>query len=163
MFWKKQQEKRTEGIAWFSYSVLLPERTEDENEMTVMGNFTIKNTGNTPLHHPYICLRIKPRQSIRLGGKIGALTHTALMIDGTNAGGWQYIHENWKQRVMESGEHWLKPNGIDTIMPNETITFSHEGQISLHREEKHAAIEGFFYSDEFKDGLPALNSIMINF
>ncbi len=163
MFWKKREQERTEGIAWFSYTVILPEIAEEENEITVIGNFTFKNLGNTNLHHPIICMRIKPIQDVRLGGKIGAMSHTALSIDGTNAEAWQYTHEDWKKKIVETGEHWLKPIHSQEIAPNNTVTFSHELHILTDKKEKYVNIEGFFYCDEMKDGLATLNNILINF
>ncbi|MBB6445216.1 hypothetical protein [Bacillus benzoevorans] len=163
MFWKKKEQERTEGIAWFSYTVLLPDIAEDENEITVIGNLTFKNTGNTTIHNPFICIRIKPVQDVRLGGKIGAMTHTALTIDGTNTESWHYIHDNWKKTTLETGEHWLKPNHSQFILPNDILTFSNELHISTNKEEKYVTIEGYFYSDEIKNGLTSLNNIIINF
>lgn len=163
MFWKKKEQERTEGIAWFSYTVILPDAAEDEGEISIIGHFNVKNIGNTILHHPIICIRINPPQNGRLGGKIGALTHTALTIDGTNTEAWYYFDKNGKKTGFETGEHWLKPNHSQQILPNDTLTFSNELHISPAKEEKYVTIEGYFYSDEIKNGLGALNHIMINF
>ena len=56
MFWKKKEQAKAEGLAWFSYAVMLPDMDEDESEVTVIGNLIIKNTGNTTLNNPMICI-----------------------------------------------------------------------------------------------------------
>lgn len=161
MFWKRKEQERIEGIAWFSYTIMLPE--EDEEEITAIGNFIFKNIGNSILHNPYICLRIKPPQVVQLGGKIGALSHTALSIDGTNAEAWHYIHDNWKDTVMDHGEHWLKPHHSNQIEPNNQLTFSNEIRITSNQKDKFVSIDGFAYCDEVQSGFASLNNLLINF
>ncbi|WP_374723111.1 hypothetical protein [Peribacillus tepidiphilus] len=163
MFWKKKKHVTAEGLAWFSYAVMLPDMDDEEKEVTVIGNLIIKNTGNTNLNNPMICLRIKPPENVRLGGKIGSLTHTALMIDGTNSEAWHYIDDNWKEKSLENGEHWLKPNHCRQLEPGGSLTFSNELRILTTKKEKFVMVEGFFYCDEIKNGIGALNNITINF
>ena len=110
MFWKMKEQTKIEGLAWFRYAIMLPDMEDAESELTIIGNFIIKNTGNKILNNPMICIRTKPTQEVRLGGKIGSKKHTALMMDGTNTESWQYVHDDWKKRTNETGEHWLKPN-----------------------------------------------------
>ncbi|QGQ44707.1 hypothetical protein [Metabacillus sediminilitoris] len=163
MFWKKKELEYAEGLSWFSYAVMLPDMDEDEREVNVIGNLIIKNTGTATLNNPMICIRIKPPQDVRLGGKIGSVTHTALMIDGTNTEAWHYIDDNWKGKSLETGEHWLKPNHRKQLEPGENLIFANELWISTSKEEKFVIVEGFFYCDEIKNGIAALNTITVNF
>ncbi|SDN52747.1 hypothetical protein [Bacillus sp. OK048] len=163
MFWKKREQVHAEALAWFSYAVMLPDMDEEEKEMTIIGNFIIKNTGGKTLNNPIICIRTKPQQNVRLGGKIGSVSHTALMIDGTNTEAWHYIYDNWKEKTMETGEHILKPNNCSFIEPGGNLTFANELCISTISDPKFAVIEGFFYCDEIQNGLPALNNISVNY
>lgn len=163
MFWKKKESDRVESQSWFSYTVLLPDREEEEQEVLIMGNYIIKNTGITTLNNPVICIRINPPHGIGLGGKIGSFTHTALMIDGSNSGAWEYIDNDWKEKSSESGEHWLKPAGISQLMSGESVAFANELRFSLSQKEKYINIEGFCYFDEIKNGTAALNKITMNF
>ncbi|MEH6948249.1 hypothetical protein V7068_14490 [Bacillus sp. JJ634] len=161
MFFKKKEQVKTEGLAWFSYAVMLPD--EDEKEVTVIGNMITQNTGNVTLNNPMICIRIKPPQDVHLGGKIGSITHTSLMIDGTNAESWHYFHDNWKETTVETGEHWLKPNQCQQLKPGDNVIFSNELRFSTIKEKKFVIVEGFFYCDEIKNGIATLNNITINF
>ncbi|MED3552004.1 hypothetical protein [Cytobacillus praedii] len=163
MFWNKKPKETAEACVWFSYAVMLPENDEDDKEVTVIGNMIIKNTGTSVLNTPMICIRIKPPEDIRLGGKIGSVTHTALMIDGTNSEAWHYFHDNWKEQAEKTGEHWLKPNRHLKLEPGEKLSFENELRIPTTKREKFALIEGFFYSDEIKNGIGTLNNISINF
>ena len=67
MFWNKKPKETAEACVWFSYTVMLPENDEDDNEVTVIGNMIIKNTGTSVLNTPMICIRIKPPEDVRLG------------------------------------------------------------------------------------------------
>lgn len=163
MFWKKKEQRCTEGLAWFSYSIMLPDEEEEEKEITVVGNMIIKNTGTTTLNNPMICIRIKPSQDVHLGGKIGSITHTALTIDGTNTQSWHYFHDNWREQTIETGEHWLKPNHSPILENEESLSFAYELRILTKKKEKFVLVEGFFYSDEIKNGIGTLNKITINF
>jgi hypothetical protein len=163
LFWKKKHQEIVDGLAWFHYAVMLPDIDEDKREVTVIGNLIIKNTGTEILNNPFICIRTKPTKAIRLGGKIGSATHTALMIDGTNAESWHYFHDNWKEKTIESGEHWLKPNHCRQLEPGTNLFFANELRISSTKEEKFAIVEGFFYCDELNQGIGTLNNITINF
>jgi hypothetical protein len=163
LFWKRREQVKAEGLAWFSYTVMLPDMDEEEREMTIIGNFIIKNTGGNALNNPIICIRTKPPQTVRLGGKIGSVSHTALMIDGTNTEAWHYIYDNWKEKSMETGEHILKPNHCRLIEPGGNLTFANEMRISTTSEQSFIVVEGFFYCDEMKNGIPSLNNITVNF
>lgn len=163
MFWKKKESITAEGVVWFSYAIMLPDMDEDDNEVTAIGNFIIRNTGNTPLNNPKICIRLKPPQEVRLGGKIGSDTHTALMIDGTNTEAWHYIYDDWKEKSIETGEHWLKPNHCQQLEPGANLIFANELRFSTTKKEKYIIAEGFFYCDEIIKGIGALNNITINF
>jgi hypothetical protein len=163
MFWKKKEQIIAEGLSWFNYTVVLPDKDENEMEITIIGNLIIKNTSSTTLNNPMICIRIKPPQNVRLGGKIGAVSHTALSIDGTNSEAWHYIHDNWKEKSLETGEHWLKPNHCRQLEPSGYLTFANELRISTIKKDKFVIVEGFFCCDELINGIGALNNIMINF
>jgi hypothetical protein len=163
LFWKRREQVSAEGLAWFSYTVMLPDLDEAEKEMTIIGNFIIKNTGSIALNNPIICIRTTPPQNVRLGGKIGSLSHTALMMDGTNTEAWHYIYDNWKEKSMETGEHILKPNHYVNIAPGGNLIFGNELRISTTNDQRFVVVEGFFYCDEIKNGIPALNNITINF
>ncbi|MDR7001027.1 hypothetical protein [Neobacillus niacini] len=163
MFWRKKVEERIECQSWFSYSVMLPNIEEDEQEVMIIGNYIIKNTGTETLNKPIICIRITPPKDVRLGGKIGSITHTALMVDGSNSAAWEYIHNDWREKSLETGEHWLKPKVNAPLLSNESIAFAYELQFPLTQKEKYVNVEGFIYFDEINQGLASLNKMTINF
>ena len=163
LFWNKKDEKRIEAQSWFSYAVMLPNLDEDEREVIIIGNYMIKNTGNETVNNPIICIGINPTRDVRLGGKIGSAKHSAMSIDGTNTGAWEYIHTDWKKKSLETGEHWLKPKFQPLLTPGETITFAHELSFSLLQKEKLVNVDGFAYFDEIKNGITSINKITINF
>jgi hypothetical protein len=162
LFWRKKEETKAEVHSWFNYTIMLPAIDEDEHEVMIIGNYIIKNTGTQTITNPLICIRISPSNDVRLGGKIGSVTHTALTIDGTNTGAWEYIYSDWKKKSMDSGEHWLKPKKLQQLAPEESIAFSHELFFSLKQKEKTVNVDGFAYFDELKNGTAAINKITVN-
>jgi hypothetical protein len=160
----RKKEKQIECQSWFSYTLMLPNfEEEEEQEVMIIGNYIIKNTGTEALNNPIICVRVNPPRNMHLGGKIGSFTHTALMIDGTNSGAWEYIDNNWREKSLETGEHWLRPKGIPQLLSGETIAFPNELCFPLKSKDKFVNVEGFVYFDEIKDGSASLNKITINF
>lgn len=153
-------------IAFFNYSIILPEHTNDENT-TVLGNFIIRNYGNVPLSTPIICLRITPIDAGKLGGKIRFFpskrnTDKLQVLEQTATEEWIFVNENWQDLVMNKGEYWLKANNKTVIYPNEQIQFSHF-EFSINRKKtRSATVKGYAYFEQITEGIAALNEICIN-
>ncbi|MED4206752.1 hypothetical protein [Neobacillus mesonae] len=162
MWWKAKKTKRLECQSWFSFTVVLPSKEEDDQEVMIMGNYIMKNIGTETLNNPIICIKIIPPRDVHLGGKIGSPTHTSLTIDGSSNGAWEYINNGLK-KSLETGEHWLRPKGVQQIESNQSIAFSHELRLSLLQKDKFVTVDGFIYFDEMKDGVASLNKISLNF
>ncbi|MBU8906893.1 hypothetical protein [Desertibacillus haloalkaliphilus] len=158
----------TEVTAYFTYSIVLPNIAEDEIDTFVIGNFILKNTGTTPITTPLICLKVSPIKSAKLGGKIKmSATKSATeeeMIDESISEEWVYFQSDWQQKAEETGEHWLKPTITNKLEPNETLTFPNF-ELTLKKPEDASAIlvEGFAYSEQLKEGVTALNRIIVNY
>jgi hypothetical protein len=147
--------------AFFNYTIFLPNREEDEEDVMIMGQFMIKNTGSQTLHHPLLCIRLEPAANARLGGKIAYHEHLA-EIDTLEQ--WQFVHEDWKEKIRETGEYWLKPKHCLELAPGETLVFSN---FELQMRESDIAqlmvAEGFVYAQELREGIASLNTISIHF
>jgi hypothetical protein len=163
MFWKVKEKKRIEVQSWFNYTIMLPSNDEDEQEVIIVGNYFIQNTGTETLNNPIICIRTNPPGDVRLGGKIGSLTHTGLMIDGSNGGSWEYINQDGKEKRTKTGEYWLKPKDIQQLPPGDRITFANQLSFTLLQNQELIIVEGFCYFDELRKGIASLNKITINF
>ncbi|OIJ10389.1 hypothetical protein BKP37_17745 [Anaerobacillus alkalilacustris] len=151
-------------ISLFNYSVILPDMTEETKEVLILGHLIIKNNGPDPLTTPFICIRTKPTEAATLGGKINFIKKSDLVIDATLSEEWTYVDKNWKEKVKETGEHWLRPVGKNQLLPNESLNFSNFDLRCIKPEEGSSVIiEAFIYFQEKKEGLASLNKIVINF
>lgn len=149
---KRKKETKKEEIvrahAYFAYAVMIPE--EKEEHVTIVGDFVIENSGNTPLNDPIICLRLRPPDHAQLSGKF---SFRQLQEEG----GWTFAVDNWRQKVKE-GEYWLKPIDQTTLLPNEQLRFpSFELRI-----DQTVVVEAFVYFRQLKQGVSSFNHIVIN-
>jgi hypothetical protein len=163
----KTEEKKIEPVyslqSHFSYSIILP--SKDEDAISIIGDFIIQNTGNQPLHDIILCLRISPKEVGNLSGKIvmNRKNKREFNMDSPILQ-WEFLHENWMEKVRETGEYWLKPIGVKELPINETIAFSgFEVKLKKPDNQNSVIIDGFVYGKEIPNGTHALNNVVINF
>ncbi|OQM46640.1 hypothetical protein B6A27_05640 [Anoxybacillus sp. UARK-01] len=164
----EQEEKTvpavTKAQAFFAYSLLLPETSEEE--IIVIGDFVIQNIGNEPLSNLIVCIRSSPKRAGELSGKIAtkplpADSHASDAANETMLE-WTFAYEDWKEKIKE-GEYWLKPTHMKKLMPNEELRFSHfEMRINQIEDIRSVVVNGFVYCNEIPRGLASLNHIIIN-
>lgn len=146
----------------FTYSTILP--SNDEDTISIIGNFMIRNIGNQPLHDLIVCLRISPKEAGKLSGKIIMNKNKKNVNIDSNILQWEFLHENWIETVRETGEYWIRPAGINELSESETIAFSgFEVKIKKPENQNSVMIDGFVYCKEIPNGVHALNNILLNF
>ncbi|MDR4886980.1 hypothetical protein RGU12_05360 [Fredinandcohnia sp. QZ13] len=157
------KEKPVEAIAniqaYFAYSTLLP-ATEDD-DLTIIGDFVIKNTGTKALHDMIVCIKLSPIDAGTLSGKIATKKSQTFIESDID---WVFLHENWKDKIKNNGEYWIKCVDPNPLQPNDTIVFP-QFDISLPKnEEQHSVVvDGFVYSKELPKGTFSLNKIIVNY
>ena len=160
---QEKEEVNPSFMSYFSHSTILP--SKDEQQVSIIGEYQLKNTGNVPLHDIIICLKVSPKEAGKLSGEI--VMHKRkepLHYEDTPFLQWAFIHENWMDKIKETGEYWLKPLGIDSLKPNESISFSQfDAKLDKPAEKNAVILDGFIYCKEIPKGQRALNNIVINF
>jgi len=165
-----EQKKQTtvepiaEVLALFHYSVVIPPHL-DEEEMTVVGDFIIRNNGTVPLHHLIVCLRLSPPKMAVLSGKIvlpqSARTEQQLLASNSGES-WTFTQENWREKVRQNGEYWITPLHGSPLEPGEEQRFSQfEVAIRPSGDARSLTVDGFVYCAELPKGVPAANHIAI--
>ncbi|THE12039.1 hypothetical protein E1I69_12810 [Bacillus timonensis] len=157
------KEKLVEAFAniqaHFAYSTILPS-TEDD-DITIIGDFMIKNTGTKALHDIIVCIKLAPRESGTLSGKIVNKKSQSFIESEID---WVFLHENWKEKIKENGEYWIKYVDPNPLPPNDTIIFSQFGINLPKNEDSHSVVvDGFVYSKELPKGIFSLNKIIVNY
>lgn len=156
--------KETNLQAIFQYATLLPNEEEKMNQITIFGDFTIVNTGTEPISSIVICIKINPKESGKLSGKIGTLKPTQNSSGGIRFEEWEYALENWKEKILSDGEYWIKSNLPTPLRPSGILTFSNFEVILVKPENRNGVvIEGFVYCKELNHGIQTLNNIVVNF
>ncbi|MCH1626252.1 hypothetical protein [Fredinandcohnia quinoae] len=149
----------------FNYSFINTQIEDDEESfISILGDFIIENLGTVPLHSPIICIRIVPINAGHLSGKIAInQSISGSQFEDSLQEEWQFVHENWKEKVKGKGEYWIKPVKQVTLNPSERIIFSNF-ELNLKRIVEQGSIiaEGFAYCSEIPNGIPALNKIILN-
>ncbi|MDR0136506.1 hypothetical protein RFW18_02015 [Metabacillus idriensis] len=147
--------------SYFQASIFLPQ-SEDDN-LSVFGDYIIKNTGNQPLQQPIICIQISPLQFGSLSGKIimqRKMDDTKIYEDAPS-NHWKHVHENWRERIRSENQYWLQPITETQINPNEDLIFS-GFEISFPIPDKRPiSVKGFVYAKELPKGVSSLNHLSI--
>jgi len=144
---------------YFNYSVFLPDPKETINDLLVVGHFHIVNTSQVELNNPFIGLRVTPANSANISGKI-AVTEKTETILYTSDEEWQHMNQNWRVKIREQGEYWLKPSHCDVIKPGESLSFTNfDLRMNKLESEGHIKVEGICFTSEFSEGIPAINQI----
>ena len=157
-----EREQSTSITAYFSYSLILP-REEEEN-IKIIGNFVVLNSGTTLLTSPVICLRMTPATQISLAGKIASgrepFNKDSYITESEER--WKYVDKE-QQATNNDDEHWLVPLHMTEIAPEASLSFTNfEIDIQKSEEPISLIIEGFAYFYEWQQGEPSINQIVLN-
>ncbi|MED4972089.1 hypothetical protein RA955_06850 [Geobacillus proteiniphilus] len=151
-------------LALFHYSVIVPTHL-DEEELTIIGDFIIRNHGTAPLHHLIICLRLSPPKTAVLSGKIilpNSVQAEQEALISNSAESWTFTQENWREKVRQSGEYWLAPLYDAPLEPGGERRFSQfEITVRPSSSTRSLTVDGFVYCAELPKGVPAANHITI--
>ncbi|MDQ0157340.1 hypothetical protein [Robertmurraya andreesenii] len=152
----------TDAQAFFDYHLMI-NQANSEN-LKVIGNLIIKNTGTVPLRNPFICLRVSPAGSIRITGQIlppnVASTKGLQTVQG--ARGWQYIKENWFEEAEEKGELWIRSINDLVIGPDEVVSLSNlQMRLTDIEEDKKLTVEAFVLFNDNGMQMEANNKISL--
>ncbi|MDV2685091.1 hypothetical protein RYX56_11980 [Alkalihalophilus lindianensis] len=154
--------------SFFSYSVIIPKRKNEEEHIIIKGLFTIVNTGTQSIHSPVICLEFNQPEYANLSGKIQHSKQSSssqfLLEEDTLEEIWAFIEGTSQKEAKKTGRYWLKPTNSDILLGNTTLsTFNFEVLLPSHQIEKNLVIQGYVYSEEMPEGKPSNNKIIFNF
>lgn len=171
---EKPEEKSPSGTgidiaALFSYSLILPSK-EDEADGLAIGTLQVRNTGNLSLSSPIICIKVRPVGAVQLTGKLHSNEESknerseGRIFDKEETMEWLYAHPNWKERIKQEGEYWIKPKDVSKIEPGESLFFENFTlNLPYSLSNSSLVAEGFFYCREMNKGVPVSNKIIVNF
>ncbi|OEH92511.1 hypothetical protein [Bacillus solimangrovi] len=149
-------------VPYFNYSLTMPKRTAT-NKALVLGSFIIKNIGESPLHNPFICIKITPYEHIPFTAKIGTQEIVDTSMRSISSETWDYLNEEAKDKGIDSGEYWLKPVVTQKVDVGNSISLlNFQIPLDFEHVDKQFKVVGFIYGDEIQQGVRSLNSIRIN-
>lgn len=151
MFDSLEKKSRQTLISYFSYSLYLP-MNETEEHM-IIGDFSIENLGTRTINNPIIYLRFSPNSSFDFSGKYNVWKN-----EQQSDAKWERIEVDG---MNEAKDYWLKPINFTKLIPGEKLIFPNF-QIKWANKQQSITVEGFVYSNEFKDGNTSLNQISIS-
>ncbi|MCG7314347.1 hypothetical protein MHL30_14430 [Priestia flexa] len=158
---KVDRFQATDVISYFQHSVLMP--TPDEEEMMILGTAVVMNQTGKPLVSPVICLKVKPQENVSLTGKVVDESEIEASNLPASALQWQYAHPKWREKIKQDGEYWIRPTRSAQLVPNQPMRFeSFQLLIPKELSESFVIVEGYFYSEEWKQGIPFLNKIVLS-
>lgn len=150
-----QERKAPENlniVSYFTYFLDISHHSGQES--MCIGSFHIRNMGSMAIKNPSVCIKISDGSLFSFSGKYvyGNFKQSLKAADG-----WERINDKTSKE-----EFWLKPLNKASIEPNETISFSNFQLAWLPQESYAGTITGITFSDEFKDGIAAINPINLN-
>lgn len=154
--------EKSDLLCFFQHSLLLPE--QDESELMIFGNVIIQNQTSSTLRSPVLCLKMKPNASAILSGKI--IDEKEIEVSSLPSASleWRYAHPKWNEKIQNDGEYWIKPIKQTVLKPKDKLLFdSFQVVIPLSSDTTSFILEGFFYSEEWQEGIPFLNKVVLNF
>ncbi|WP_338789041.1 hypothetical protein V8Z81_03765 [Priestia megaterium] len=154
--------EKSDILCFFQHSILLPEQSE--RELMIFGNVIIQNQTSSTLHSPVLCLKMKPVASSTLSGKIVDEKSIEASSIPSSSLEWRYAHPKWNEKIQHDGEYWIKPIKQTSLKPKDKLLFdSFQVVIPLSSDTTSFILEGFFYSEEWQEGIPFLNKVVLNF
>ncbi|MFA9556943.1 hypothetical protein ACERII_06555 [Evansella sp. AB-rgal1] len=147
----RKQKYELKLISYFSFSLNFAH--EKDQESLIIGTYHIHNLGSKLLSNPYICIKLGSDSPFSFSGKY--INKASQSIKTNNS--WERINDQ-----QNKFEYWLRPTDKKAIEPGEVISFSNFQLSWSYRESYSGSVLGFTYTDEMKDGLPAVNQIYIN-
>lgn len=149
------KENTFDFYSYFNYSVVFP--AEGGESVSIYSHFTIVNTGEEPLNDIVVCIKVMPVGAVILSGQISdpKLLHGPGMEREDIK--WVYAIEDWRKKIMESGEHWIKP-----INPKSFSTLTLKGleiTVDNYKRPIKGTIEAFIYFDATQSPSTPLNKI----
>ncbi|AST90653.1 MULTISPECIES: hypothetical protein [Sutcliffiella] len=163
------QQKENNDFAldsFFNYSTILSTYEVDQ-DIVIIGDYVIKNTGSTKIQDIIICIKLAPHNNCNFSGKITMnpeLDQDEDMLNSKAATNWTYAVKDWKMKIRKDGEYWIRPINDSTLEPGEQLIFP-QFELRIHKESniKKNVIQGFTYSNEFRKGTPSNNQIIISY
>lgn len=143
---------RSDCISYFTYALQLSHDASQESYC--LGSFHIYNTGTVPLTAPRIRFTLSEGSLFSFHGKF---VSNATTLSSKLANGWQRVNESSDKLLFD-----LQPIGNEVIGPGETLSFTNFQLIWSPSKTYAGGMTAIFFSEQFPDGTPALNSIDIN-
>ena len=107
---------------------------------------------------------MKPAASSTLSGKIVDEKSIEASSIPSSSLQWRYAHPKWNEKIQHEGEYWIKPIKQTVLKPKDKLLFdSFQVVVPLSSDMPSFILEGFFYSEEWQEGIPLLNKVVLNF
>ncbi|OIK13573.1 hypothetical protein BIV60_13850 [Bacillus sp. MUM 116] len=137
-------------ISYFNCSMNFTKN--DSEEHIIFSDFVIQNNTNISLTNPVILIKINGSNAIDFLGRFNNKT-----IHDEKAQ-WERVET---EDMDEKSDYWLKSKQT-TLKPKETLVFSGFQMKWASSHEQNIHVSGYFYCDQYKKGIPSLNSVSIN-
>ncbi|MBY6053365.1 hypothetical protein [Cytobacillus firmus] len=147
--------------AYFDYHII--SKQSNPKNPKIYCSLFIRNTGNTILVNPVVCLRISPKGTVSITGQIvPPKAADTLAIQGSEGSkGWQFMHDNWMEQSEESGEVWIKPIHELSLSPGESTGLTNLQLTVKNNADSQTKVEAFIYFSDSSVQIEADNKISI--
>lgn len=151
---------------YLNYTILPPRHGDSNEGYLIDGTLYMKNTGDTELINPVICIKVPQEQNVSLQGQIIPPKLVSGLSMKTSIGdkGWKYSYDDWREKIRTKGEYWITPIQELIIPPGEASTFSgFKLAIKEVKENSSCIVHAFVYFNDGKHKYSSNNSISFSF
>ncbi|WP_404461685.1 hypothetical protein [Sutcliffiella horikoshii] len=144
-------------FCYFKYTFIVSK----EESLTILADFHIENISPLDYEDLIICLKVTSPERVPLTGKIS----NPDLMDKNNSkqsGEWIYATKDWKEKIRNEGEYWIRPITNPTLKKYETLSFN-GWEITVNQPSSKITVDGFLYSSGLPSPLKAVNRINIRF
>ncbi|WP_100373479.1 hypothetical protein [Bacillus sp. FJAT-45037] len=154
-------------FSYFSYTLIVPDRSNRDESITIIGDLIIENEGTNPLTNPMICLEFNKPTLATLTGKIqrspSTETEQYIIEEDRVTNTWKFVEGSSYKEARQTGVYWLKPIHTSIIEPSQSLFFpSFEIQLKPDDNASTFEVSAYVLSDELSNGQKASNKIRCN-
>jgi hypothetical protein len=159
----RTETKRLQAEVYFDYSYHFS--ANEKQPHLILGNLSIKNTGDEDLYNPVILIRVTPPDSIKLRGQIlpPHMTESLSIQNSMGNRGWKYLGDDWFQKAHEQGEYWIGPINDIRISAQEIERLNFQLTVTKPIQDNQVMVEGFVYFQEKQMHFSSNNRIICSY
>ncbi|CAG9622815.1 hypothetical protein [Sutcliffiella rhizosphaerae] len=149
--------------SYFTYTIILPNENDNDSSLSIVGDYYIQNQSDEDVNDLIVCLKISPSNAAHLSGKISA-PQLVDKIEEKGAIDWFYALDNWKDKIRNDGEYWIRPSNNPHLLSGSSLVLKgFEIIVSKNTSFSTCKVDAYVYSSNRELPVGVKNRINLHF